>query len=59
MTTAYLLNHIPPDVHADLKHVAERQQRTIKQVLMIAIDREIQRTLKNERKSKHCPIVQR
>ncbi len=59
MATTYLLTDLPPEFHADLKASAERQQRTIKQVILIAIDREIQRTLKGERQSKHCPIVQR
>lgn len=39
--STYLLRDIPKKLHADLKRTAERQRRTIKQVILQAIQREI------------------
>ncbi len=57
MASNYLLDKIDPNLHADLKAIAERQRRTIRQVILIALDREIQRTLKDKRASEHCPLT--
>lgn len=57
--TTYLIRDLPTDLHTDFKIAAARQRRSMRDILLIAIDREIDRVLKSERKSKHCPIVQR
>lgn len=56
MATNYLLEKMPEDLHADLRTIAQRQHRTIKQVLLMIIDKEIERAMKTERTSKRYTV---
>ena len=56
VATSYILEKLDPKFHADLKMIAERRsigyrKCTIKEVILEALDREIDRVLKADRSS--------
>lgn len=56
MATSYILEKLDPNLHADLKTIAEQRSTphrkcTIKEVILVALDREIHRSLKEKRSS--------
>jgi hypothetical protein len=51
MSRNVLLDQLPEEFTADIKELAWRSRRTIRQTLLDLIDREVEKKLKHERKS--------